>query len=143
MKKIIILLSSLVATILFMLGCSSEDIKDFNIEEIAINEARKIASEQGYTLKSETFNESMLGDSEIFEFMKNASIEGGYSEDNFDSDSDRTYVDYELVEKSKLDLPITLGLIIDTENGKVTGAYLDHSGYSPGIEPINFKDNFK
>ena len=98
MKKIIILLSSLVATILFMLGCSSEDIKDFNIEEIAINEARKIASEQGYTLKSETFNESMLGDSEIFEFMKNASIEGGYSEDNFDSDSDRTYVDYELVE---------------------------------------------
>ncbi len=103
MKKIIMLWSSLVATICLIVGCSnSKDIQDFNIEEIALNEAKKITSEQGYTLKSETLTDIMIGDSEVFKLIKDASIEGGYSKDAFDSmTEDRKIVGYELVEKSK------------------------------------------
>ena len=143
MKKIIMLLISLVATIYLIVGCSnSKDIQDFNIEEIALNEAKKIISEQGYTLKSETLTDIMIGDSEVFKLIKDASIEGGYSKDDFDSmTEDRKIVGYELVEKSKEDKMITLCMVI--EKGKVIGAYLDYAGYVPGFEPINFKDDFK
>ena len=44
-------------------------------------------------------------------------------------------------EKSKEDEPIMLCMVID--KGKVIGAYLDYSGYSPGITSIDFKYNFK
>jgi len=143
MKKIIMLLSSLVATICLIVGCSnSEDIQDFNIEEIALNEAKKITSEQGYTLKSETLTDIMIGDSEVFKLIKDASIEGGYLKYDFDSmTEDRKIVGYELAEKSKEDKMIMLCMVID--KGKVIGAYLDYDGYVSGFEPINFKDDFK
>ena len=144
MKKIIMLLSSFVATILLTVGCSSKDVQEFNIEEIALNEAKKITSEQGYTLKSETLTESdiMIGDSGVFKLIKDASIEGCYSKDDFNSmTEDRKVVGYELVEKSKEDGTIMLCMVID--KGKVIGAYLDYAGYVTGITPIDFKDNFK
>lgn len=144
MKKIIMLLSPFVATILLIVGCSSKDIQDFNIEEIALNEAKKITTEQGYTLKSETLTESdiMIGDSGVFKLIKDASVEGGYSKDDFNSiTEDRKVVGYELVEKSKEDGNIMLCMVID--KGKVIGAYLDYAGYVSGITSIDFKYNFK
>ena len=129
---------------LLVTGCSKKDIKNVSIEEIALQEAKKITSEQGYTLKSETLTESdiMIGDSKVFKFIKEASIEGGYSKDDFNSiTEDRKIVGYELEEKSKIDEPIMLCMVID--KGKVIGSYLDYSGYIPGIESIDFKDNFK
>ena len=145
MKKIVMALLSFITTTLLVVGCSSsKDIKDFNIDEIALEEAKKITSEQGYTLKSEALTDSdiLIGDSEVFTFIKEASIKGGYLKDDLDSmTEDRKVVGYELVEKSKEDEPIMLCMVID--KGKVMGAYLDYSGYSPSITPINFKDNFK
>lgn len=129
---------------LLVTGCSKKDIKNVSIEEIALQEAKKITSEQGYTLKSETLTESdiMIGDSKVFKFIKEASIEGGYSKDNFNSiTEDRKIVGYELEEKSKIDEQIMLCMVID--KGKVIGSYLDYSGYMPGIESIGFKENFK
>ena len=145
MKKITMILLSFITTTLLIAGCSSsKDIQDFSIEEISLKEAKKITSEQGYTLKSETLTESdiMIGDSKVFDFIKEASIEGGYSKDDFNSiTEDRKIVGYELEEKSKIDEPIMLCMVID--KGKVIGAYLDYSGYMPGIVSIDFKDNFK
>ena len=145
MKKIAMILLSFITITLLVAGCiSSKDIQDFSIEEIALEEAKKITSEQGYTLKSETLTESdiMIGDSKVFDFIKEASIEGGYSKDDFNSiTEDRKIVGYELEEKSKIDEPIMLCMVID--KGKVIGAYLDYSGYMPGIVSIDFKDNFK
>ena len=144
MKKITMILLSFITTTVLVAGCSSKDIQNISIEEIALEEAKKITSEQGYTLKSETLTESdiMIGDSKVFDFIKEASIEGGYSKDNFNSiTEDRKIVGYELEEKSKIDEPIMLCMVID--KGKVMGAYLDYSGYIPGIESIDLKDNFK
>jgi len=145
MKKIAMILLSFITITLLVAGCSSsKDIQDFSIEEIALEEAKKITSEQGYTLKSETLTESdiMIGDSKVFTFIEDASIEGGYSKDDFNSiTEDRKIVGYELEEKSKIDEPIMLCMVID--KGKVIGAYLDYSGYMPGIVSIDFKDNFK
>jgi hypothetical protein len=145
MKKIAMILLSFITITLLVAGCSSsKDIQDFSIEEIALEEAKKITSEQGYTLKSETLTESdiMIGDSKVFDFIKEASIEGGYSKDDFNSiTEDRKIVGYELEEKSKIDEPIMLCMVID--KGKVIGAYLEYSGYMPGFEPINSTENFK
>lgn len=145
MKKITMILLSFITTTLLIAGCSSsKDIQDFSIEEIALEEAKKITSEQGYTLKSETLTESdiMIGDSKVFDFIKEASIEGGYSKDDFNSiTEDRKIVGYELEEKSKIDEPIMLCMVID--QGKVIGAYLEYAGYMPGFGPINSKENFK
>ena len=145
MKKIAMILLSFITITLLVAGCSSsKDIQDFSIEEIALEEAKKITSEQGYTLKSETLTESdiMIGDSKVFDFIKEASIEGGYSKDDFNSiTEDRKIVGYELEEKSKIDEPIMLCMVID--KGRVLGAYLDYSGYMPGITSIDFRDNFK
>ena len=145
MKKIAMILLSFITITLLVAGCSSsKDIQDFSIEEIALEEAKKITSEQGYTLKSETLTESdiMIGDSKVFKFIKEASVDGGYSKDDFNSiTEDRKIVGYELEEKSKIDEPIMLCIVID--KGKVIGAYLDYSGYMPGITSIDFKDDFK
>ena len=145
MKKIAMILLSFITITLLVAGCiSSKDIQDFSIEEIALEEAKKITSEQGYTLKSETLTESdiMIGDSKVFDFIKEASIEGGYSKDDFNSiTEDRKIVGYELEEKSKIDEPIMLCMVID--KGKVIGAYLHYAGYMPGFEPINSTENFK
>jgi len=144
MKKFSKILFSFITTALLVAGCNSKDIQNVNIEEIVLQEAKKITSEQGYTLKSETLTGSdiMIGDSEVFTFIKEASVDGGYSKDNFNSiTEDRKIVGYELEEKSKIDEPIMLCMVID--KGKVIGAYLDYSGYMPGITSIDFKDNFK
>ena len=143
MKKIIMILLSFITTTLLVVGCSSsKDIQDFNIDKIAIDEAKKITSEQGYTLKSETLSDILIGDSEVFTLIKEASIKGGYLKEDLDSmTEDRKVVGYELVEKSKEDEPIMLCMVID--KGKVIGAYLDYSGYSLGITSIDFKYNFK
>ncbi|MGL5753234.1 MAG: hypothetical protein ACRCXT_22010 [Paraclostridium sp.] len=141
MKKIITLLFSCIVTALLVFGCGSKDIEDYNIDEIASEEAKKITDEQGYTLKSEALTESdiLIGDSEVFELIKEASIKGGYLEADFESMSeDRKVVGYELVEKSNEDGNIMLCMVID--KGKVIGAYLDYAGYMPGIEPINLKN---
>ncbi|WP_434799542.1 hypothetical protein [Terrisporobacter vanillatitrophus] len=146
MKKILMISISFIITALFAVGCSSKgDVQKFNMYEIALKEAKKIASEQGYTLKSENLTESdiLIGDSDVFELIKNASIEGGYSEENFKSVTKNIkVVEYELEEKSKFkDMPVTLCLVVD--EGKVIGAYLDYSGYMPSIAPVDFKGNFK
>ncbi len=144
MKNILIILLSFITTTLLVVGCSSKEIQELSIEEIALEGAKKITSEQGYTLKSETLTEPdiMIGDSEVFTFIKEASIEGGYSKDDLNSiTEDRKIVGYELEEKSKIDEPIMLCMVID--KGKVLGAYLDYLGYMPGIASIDFKDNFK
>ena len=117
MKKIIMTLLSFITTTLLVVGCSSsKDIQDFNIDKIALDEAKKITSEQGYTLKSETLTESdiLIGDSEVFTLIKEASIKGGYLKEDLDSmTEDRKVVGYELVEKSKEDEPIMLCMVID------------------------------
>ena len=144
MKKITMILLSFITTTVLVAGCSSKDIQNISIEEIALEEAKKITSEQGYTLKSETLTESdiMIGDSKVFDFIEEASMEGGYSKDDFNSiTEDRKIVGYELEEKSKIDEPVMLCMVID--KGKVIGSYLDYSGYMPGIESIGFKENFK
>ena len=71
MKKIIMILLSFITTTLLVVGCSSsKDIQDFNIDKIALDEAKKITSEQGYTLKSETLSDILIGDSEVFTLYK-------------------------------------------------------------------------
>ena len=143
MKKIIMILLSFITTTLLVVGCSSsKDIQDFNIDKIALDEAKKITSKQGYTLKSETLSDILIGDSEVFTLIKEARIKGGYLKDDlYSMTEDRKVVGYELAEKSKEDEPIMLCMVID--KGKVIGAYLDYSGYSPGITSIDFKYNFK
>ena len=67
----------------------------------------------------------MIGDSEVFTLIKEASIKGGYLKEDLDSmTEDRKVVGYELAEKSKEDEPIMLCMVID--KGKVIGAYLDY-----------------
>lgn len=128
---------------MFITGCnvSSENNK---IEEIALEEAKKITSIEGYSLESEIFSESdiLIGDSDVFDFIKEASIEGGYIQEDLDSmTGNRKVVAYKLKEESKENMPIMLCLVID--KNKVIGAYLDYDGYYPGIAPINFKEYMK
>lgn len=54
---------------------------------------------------------------------------------------ERKIVGYEIEEKSKEGRSVMLCLVIDKE--KVIGAYLDYEGYSPGMTPADFKDDFK
>ena len=98
------ILLSFITTTLLVVGCSSsKDIQDFNIDKIALDEAKKITSEQGYTLKSETLSDILIGDSEVFTLIKEASIKGGYLKEDLDSmTEDRKVVGYELAEKSIL-----------------------------------------
>ena len=58
MKKISKILIAFITATMLLVGCGSKDIQNTNIEEIALNEAKRIISEQGYTLKSETLTES-------------------------------------------------------------------------------------
>ena len=107
-EKIEILLFSFIAISLLMVGCSSKKI---NIDEIAIQEAKKITSQQGYTLKSETLTDSdiSISDSQVFDLIKEASVNSGYNKDKFDYMTyDRKIVGYELEEKSKKDESIIL-----------------------------------
>lgn len=52
MKKISKILITFITATMLLVGCGSKDIQNTNIEEIALDEAKKITSEQGYTLKT-------------------------------------------------------------------------------------------
>lgn len=146
MRKGIMKLFCLIATILFTVGCSNgRSYESDSIEDMALKEAEKIATEQGYSLKLDetiAFSDILVGDSEAFKLIKDASIRGGYLEEDFNSmTEDREVVGYELKEKSKEGEPIILCLVIDKE--RIIGAYLDYSGYIPGIAQVDYKDDFK
>lgn len=145
MRKSIVLLISFIITTVFMVGCGGNNIQDNNSEDIALKEAKKIATQQGYSLKLDEFisySDILIGDSEVFELIKDASIQYGYSEDDFNSMTEnRKVLGYELEEKSKDNKPIMLCVVVDNE--KVIGAYLDYEGYYPGIACVDFKENFK
>lgn len=146
MRKSITLLISFIITVLSIVGCSStNNIQENNLDDIALKEAQKIATQQGYSLKLDeitAYSDILIGDSEVFELIKDASIQCDYFKNDFNSMTEnRIVLGYELEEKSKEDKPIKLCLVIDNE--KVIGAYLDYEGYVPGIEPVDFKDNFK
>lgn len=134
---------TIILIVLFIAGCNH--INKNNIDQIALEEAKRIVANEGYSLESQTLSESdiLVGDTGVFKLIKEASIEGGYSKDDFNSmTEDRRVVSYKLKEKSKFkDRPIMLCLVID--KNKVIGAYLDYDGYYPGIVPINFKEYIK
>lgn len=111
-------------------------------EDIALSEAKKITSEQGYSLASTEGEDVMIGDSEVFALIKIASIASGYSEEDFKTMSgDRKIFLYMLNEKSLGNEPISLEIIVD--KGKAIGAYLTYFEHSPGIEPITYKNFIK
>lgn len=134
---------TIILIVLFIAGCNH--INKNNIDQIALEEAKRIVANEGYSLESQTLSESdiLVGDAGVFKLIKEASIEGGYSKDDFNSmTEDRRVVSYKLKEKSKFkDRPIMLCLVID--KNKVIGAYLDYDGYYPNIAPINFKEYIK
>ncbi|WP_018591980.1 hypothetical protein [Terrisporobacter glycolicus] len=134
---------TIILIVLFIAGCNH--INNNNIDQIALEEAKRIVANEGYSLESQTLSESdiLVGDAGVFKLIKEASIEGGYSKDDFNSmTEDRRVVSYKLKEKSKFkDRPIMLCLVID--KNKVIGAYLDYDGYYPNIAPINFKEYIK
>ena len=112
-----------------------------------INQANKIAKEQGYTIKPETKDEIMNGDSYAFALIKNACIEGGYSKEEIEKNSREgmDIISFELEEKSKYnngDGNVWLCVLVNKEN-KVVGTYLNYEGYYPGIAPVGFKENLK
>jgi hypothetical protein len=141
MKKSIMMLVCCIVTSLLVVGCKEKDI----IEDIVLKEANIITSEQGYSLKSEFLIEPgiLIGDARVFELIKNASVESGYSEDDFNSVTEHVrVVGYELKEKSNFhSQPVMLNFVVDKE--KIIGAYLDYGGYVPGVAPIDYKDNFE
>jgi hypothetical protein len=140
MRKILLSLTYVIAILLFLMGCSGDfgNEKD-NPENIALKEAEKITAEQGYSILSSEGEDVLIGDSGVFELIKDASIEEGYLEEDFNSMSgDRKIIRYDLKEKSKDNKPISLGIVVD--NGKAIGAYLDYYEIRPNIKPISFKE---
>ena len=140
MKKVFLSLTCVIAILLFLIGCSGDVSKEkINPENIALNEAEKITAEQGYSILSSEGEDVSIGDSDIFQFIKNASVEEGYLEEDFNSMSaDRKIIYYDLKEKSKENETVALGIIVD--KGKAIGAYLDYYELRPGIKPISFKN---
>ncbi len=140
MKKVFLSLTCVIAILLFLIGCSGDVSKEkISPENIALNEAEKITAEQGYSILSSEGEDVSIGDSDIFQFIKNASVEEGYLEEDFNSMSaDRKIIYYDLKEKSKENETVALGIIVD--KGKAIGAYLDYYELRPGIKPISFKN---
>jgi len=96
-------LTYVIAILLFLMGCSGYigNEKD-NPENIALKEAEKITAEQGYSILSSEGKNVLIGDSGVFELIKDASVEEGYLEEDFNSMSgDRKIIYYDLKEKSK------------------------------------------
>lgn len=144
MKKIITTLISFIVPILLLVGCNNRDIEDLNMYKLALEEAKKISSEQGYTLMLDTATKSdvLIENSMIVEITKSACIRGGYLEEDLNNITKHTkIISYELVEKSKLDGDIKLYILVNKD--KVIGAYLGYENYLPGIEPIDNRDFFK
>ena len=140
MKKVFLSLTCVIAILLFLIGCSGDVSKEkISPENIALNEAEKITAEQGYSILSSEGEDVSIGDSDIFQFIKNASVEEGYLEEDFNSMSaDRKIIYYDVKEKSKENETVDLGIIVD--KGKAIGAYLDYYELRPGIKPISFKN---
>lgn len=140
MKKVFLSLTCVIAILLFLIGCSGDVSKEkISPENIALNEAEKITAEQGYSILSSEGEDVSIGDSDIFQFIKNASVEEGYLEEDFNSMSaDRKIIYYDVKEKSKENETVALGIIVD--KGKAIGAYLDYYELRPGIKPISFKN---
>lgn len=157
MKKYIYLLCCLLFLSLLIVrpesGASVDDIskgivKTANNQRIdgVSEEAKKIAQEQGYSIKVETKEYIMNGDAEVFKLMKMACIKGGYSPKNFENiKGELKTFDYELDEKSKFkNNMIYLSLLVDSEEN-VIGSFLGYSGdhHITEYKPVSFKDNFK
>lgn len=140
MKKVFLSLTCVIAILLFLMGCSGDVSKEkISPENIALKEAEKITAEQGYSILSSEGEDVSIGDSDIFQFIKDASVEEGYLEEDFNSMSgDRKIIYYDLKEKSKGNETVSLGIVVD--KGKAIGAYLDYHELRPGIKPISFKD---
>ncbi len=125
-------------SVILLSNPSSNSVK-IDPEDVALREVQRITSEQGYNVASTEAEDVMIGDSDVFQFIKNASIESGYSEDDFNTMSgDRKIFQYILNERSIGNEPISLDIIVDKE--KAIGAYLSYFEYSPGIEPITYKN---
>ena len=76
---------TIILIVLFIAGCNH--INNNNIDQIALEEAKRIVANKGYSLESQTLSESdiLVGDAGVFKLIKEASIEGGYSKDDFNS----------------------------------------------------------
>ena len=141
MKKGILNLMLVLVIGIFTVGCENSAVQEQSAEDIALKEAKKIAAEQGYSLESSEGMDVLIGDADAFEFIKDASIEGGYNKEDFESmTGDRKIIDYKLNERAKEGEKdnIILGIIVD--KGKAIGAYLDYHGYTPSSRPVDFKD---
>lgn len=143
MRKTFLSLICIISIMLFVTGCNGDVSKEkSNPEDIALREAKKITAEQGYSISSSEGEDILIGDSGVFNLIKDASVKVGYLEDDFNSMSgDRKIIEYDLKENSKENEPITLGIVVDKE--KAIGAYLSCYGYNPDINPISFKDFIK
>lgn len=140
MRKNFLNLTFIITLSLFLIGCSGDISKVKNSQsDIALKEAKKITAEQGYSILSSEGEDVLIGDSDVFQFIKDVSVEEGYLEDELNSMSgDRKIITYDLKEKSKGNEPINLCIVID--KGKAIGAYLEYYELSPGIKPISFKE---
>lgn len=76
MRKILLSLTYVIAILLFLMGCIGDvgNEKD-NLESIALKEAEKVTAEQGYSILSSEGKDVLIGDSGVFELIKDASIE--------------------------------------------------------------------
>lgn len=140
MRRLAISLACFITIILFVIGCSPNvGIKKESPEDIALEEAKKITSEKGYSILNSEGIDVLIGDFDVLKFIKDVSIEEGYVADDFDSMSgDRKIIEYELKERSNNDGVISLGIVVD--KGKAIGGYLNYYGYKPSIRPISFKE---
>lgn len=140
MKKYVKAFCCILLLPIFIVGCQKE-VKGLSIDDIT-KEAQQIATNQGYSIKSDTYDEPMNGDSATYELIKDACVQGGYSLKELESNEEIKYVVFELEEKSKIDDGnIYLGLLI--KNSKIVGAYLDYIGYDDSYKPINFTEYMK
>lgn len=141
MKKVILSLIYILAIGIFTVGCNSTVGGEKSVEDIALMEAEKIIKEQGYSLESSEGIDVLIGDSDVFEYIKNASVEGGYNKKDFETmTGDRRIIAYKLKEKAKEGEKDNVALAIVVDRGKAIGAYLDYYGYTPSSKAVNFKD---
>lgn len=139
MKKRFLALLCTITMVLVLTGCYAEDKDENSPEMVALREVEKITAGQGYSIESPTGEEVLIEESRVIEFIKDVSLEEGYLEEDFNSlTEDRKVISYRLKEKSILNEPINLNILVDRQ--KAIGAYLNYQGYTPGINPISFKE---
>ena len=141
MKKVILSLIYILAIGIFTVGCNSAVGEEKGVEDIALMEAEKIIKEQGYSLESSEGMDILIGDSDVFDFIKDASVEGGYNKKGFETmTEDRRVIAYKLNAKAKEGEKDNVILAIVVDKGKAIGAYLDYYGYTPSIRAVTFQD---